>query len=568
VIEMASEPLVNAATEPVVEVAPPLAAGASLDRQPEPVAEDTPVEDTPVEIVAVAATAVATDAEAETPAEAADVEADVDALAVADAVAEQAEPAVTLDHAEPPALVAVAAVESEAAVAPAAVAAAAVHVSEPVAVMAGGGGSPRHTIVPNTAMSSMDTAPHSDSVGGGALPPVSPAPGMAPTPTEEAPGPVTRTVRIEVPTRAVKASTAERLLRLAGQQGASELFLLSQTRPSVRVDGDIRVLSEESPMRAADLEALVAEVTPEPWADAVRRGDPAEWLIEIAEVGRVRCASFRDHRGPGAIFRFTSSQAASADQLALDDAARLLATEPDGLVLVAGAAGSDKAAIVGAFVDTINRQRGDYVITLEPQVRVAHDNRHALISQREVGTDAARALAAARGALRENPDVLVIEDLHSGDLAGLALAAANDSRLVIVSIEAGSTAEAVQKVLELVAEGDRAQARGQMARAFRGAISQLLVRKVSGGRVAAREMLSGSHATARVLADAPLDGLAAALDASREAANVPLVASLVGYVKAGVVDVREAYRKAPDQPKVLAALKAAGVDTAPIEGLA
>jgi len=126
----------------------------------------------------------------------------------------------------------------------------------------------------------------------------------------------------------------------------------------------------------------------------------------------------------------------------------------------------------------------------------------------------------------------------------------------------------VQKVLQLVPEEGRAQARGHLARAFRGAISQLLVRKLSGGRVAAREMLSGGQVTARLLAEAPLDGLAAALDSSREASSVPLVDALAGYVKAGVVDVREAYRKAPDQPRVLAALKAAGVDTAPIEGLA
>ena len=144
---------------------------------------------------------------------------------------------------------------------------------------------------------------------------------------------------------------------------------MSQARPYVRVDGEIRVLDDETPLQAADVESLLADLTPEPWRDAVRRGDPAEWLMEFAEVGRVRCATFRDHRGPGAIFHFTATHAATADQLGLDAAARLLATEPDGLVVVAGPAGSDKSAIVAAFVDIINRHRGDYVITLEPQVR-------------------------------------------------------------------------------------------------------------------------------------------------------------------------------------------------------
>ena len=229
-----------------------------------------------------------------------------------------------------------------------------------------------------TPMDPMDFTPH---------PPATPAPtASAPsTPTthrrwrgggSEPPAtPVTRTVRIEVPSRSgsVRATTTDRLLRAASGQAASELFLMSQVRPYIRVDGEIRVLDDETPLQAADIESLLADLTPEPWRDAVRRGDPAEWLMEFAEVGRVRCATFRDHRGPGAIFHFTATHAATADQLGLDTAARLLATEPDGLVVVAGPAGSDKSAIVAAFVDIINRHRGDYVITLEPQVRVIHE---------------------------------------------------------------------------------------------------------------------------------------------------------------------------------------------------
>jgi twitching motility protein PilT len=290
--------------------------------------------------------------------------------------------------------------------------------------------------------------------------------------------------------------------------------------------------------------------------------------MEFADVGRVRCSTFRDHRGPGAIFHFTATQAATADHLGLDASARLLATEPDGLVVVSGPAGSGKSAIVAAFVDIINRHRGDYVITLEPQVRVIHEQHQALISQREAGTDADRGLAMARAALRENPDVLVLEDVSSGEIVSLALDAASNGRLAIVSLDAGSTADAVQRLIELVPAERRSDARRAMGRSFRGAVAQLLLRKASGGRIAARELLIGTSAVSRVVAEGSLADLSATLDAGRTAGMAPMVDALVGYVQAGVVDVREAFRRAPDQARLMASLKAAGVDTAAIDRLA
>jgi len=377
-----------------------------------------------------------------------------------------------------------------------------------------------------------------------------------------------RTVRIEVPDRAAPPSRAtgiDRLLRAADAVGASELFLVSQSRPYVRVGGNVRPLQDEAPLAATDIEALIADVTPEPWRDAVRRGDPAEWLIELAEVGRVRCSSFRDHRGPGANFHFAFLRAATADDLQLSADARLLATEPDGLVLVAGGAGSDASAIVAAFVDILNHQRADYVITLEPQIRVQHANREALVSQREVGQDGARAVAAARAALREDPDVLVIEGIATGELAQLAIAAAAQDRLVIASIDAPSAVSAIQRLVGLVPEEQRQSARATLAGCFRGAVAQLVMRKVTGGRIAARELLSSTRTVSQLIADGELTRLAEPLEAPGAAGMAPLTDGIVEYVRAGLVDVREAARKAPDLGALVARLRNAGVDVSAIE---
>ena len=380
--------------------------------------------------------------------------------------------------------------------------------------------------------------------------------------------PVTRTVRIEVPARAASSRAAgiDRLLRSADGVGASELFLVSQARPYVRVGGNVRPLQDEPLLLGSDIEALIADVTPEPWRDAVRRGDPAEWLIELAEVGRVRCATFRDHRGPGANFHFSFLRAATADDLQLSAETRLLASEPDGLVLVSGAAGSDMSAIVAAFVDLLNQQRADYIITLEPQVRVLHVNREALVSQREVGTDPARFAASARAALREQPDVLVIESLTSGDIAQLAIDAAAQHRLVIASIEAPSATTAVQRLIELVPIERRQHARDQLSRCFRGAVAQLLLRKATGGKIAARELLTRTRAVAKLLVDGDLPRLADQLETGAAAGLAPLADTMVAYVRSGLVDVREAVRKAPDADRLVDRLRAAGADLSALDG--
>ncbi|MCC7125915.1 MAG: Flp pilus assembly complex ATPase component TadA [Acidobacteria bacterium] len=523
--ESESAPVADVIADEHVEAAP------HEDLEAAPSADATVTEAVAVEAVAVDAEAVATAADAEaTDAETIDTEATEAAHAAADVPIHE--------------LVAVASAE---------------HVIGQTTAM--------HTSLaePETSMSPMDAAPESGHMPGGpSLPPVDAQPesaGAAPAIDET---PMTRTVRIEVPARA-RVSSLDRLVQAAAAQGASALFLFSHVAPTVRVAGEMRVLGDEPALMPADIDALLAEVTPEPSRDAVHRGDPAEWLLEVADAGRVRCATFRDHRGPGAILHFTTAPAASVEQLSLDQDAILLATEPDGLVVVTGRAGSDKAAIVSAFVDTINRHRGDYVITIEPQVRTQHENRLALISQREVGTDPVRAVTALRAALRETPDVLVLADVTSAEAATLAIEAANDSRLVIVSLDANSTADAVQRLLALVPDARRDAARQQLAASFRGALGQLLLRKAAGGRVAARELLPGSRAVVATLSQTPTPQLAAALDAARDVRCPSLVSALVQLVKSGAVDVREAVRKAPDPAATIAALKDAGVDTAVVD---
>ena len=380
---------------------------------------------------------------------------------------------------------------------------------------------------------------------------------------------MTRTVRIEVPPRAaaMRGSGVERLLRLAAARAASALFVTSDCRPSIRVEGDIRPLDGEPPLSRADVESAVMEIVPEAEQEAVGRGESTEWLTEFADLGRVRCITFTDHRGPGVVFHMIATRAATAEQLGLSREVQALATEPQGLVLVAALPGNGKSTLVSALVDLVNRQRAEYVVTLERQIRLVHDNRTAIVSQREIRGGVDEALSAARAALREDPDVLVVDDLASAHMVPLLLQAASEG-LVFVSITAPSTIEAVERFVELAPADARAGVRAAMAETFRGAVAQVLLKKSGGGRVAAREVLLATAAVVRVISDGSSGQLQAALEGGRKHGMVPLADALVGLVHSGVVDVREAFRKSPDRDRLLAGLKREGIDTSVVERLA
>ncbi len=383
--------------------------------------------------------------------------------------------------------------------------------------------------------------------------------------------PMTRTVRIEVPPRAASSRAAtdiERLMRVAAARGASALFLTSESRPWMRVDGDLRQLESEPALSKADVERAVMEIAPESGHESIGRGEATEWLAEFEGVGRIRCTTFADHRGPGMLLRMIATRAATAEQLGLSREVQALATEPQGLVLVAGPRTNGKSTLLSALVDLVNRQRAEFVITLERQIRLVHEHKSALVSQREIRGGADETVAAARAALRENPDVLVVDDLVSPHMVPLLLTAASEGLLVFVSINAPSTADAVQRFIELAPPEMRKAVQSATAESFRGAIAQVLLKKVGGGLIAAREVLLATAPVTRVISEGQLAQLPIALESGRKHGMVSFTEALVEFVRSGTVDVREAFRKTPDRDRLLEHLKRDGVDTSVVERLA
>ena len=357
----------------------------------------------------------------------------------------------------------------------------------------------------------------------------------------------------------------ERLLRIAAARGASTLYLTSEARPFIRVDGEISALDAEGVFSESDVETLILDIIPERNREALRSQPGTEWICDVPDVGRIRCVTFRDHRGAGGIFRMIPARAISAEQLGLSKEIQGLCAEAEGLVLVTGPRSSGKSTLISAFVDLVNRTRSVHVVTLENQIKFVHENRSSLVSQREVRGDRDELVAAARAALRENPDVLVIEDFGSPEILALALEAAQSGHLVIGALTARTATDAVDRIIDQTPPERRPKIQLALAENLRGIVAQVLLRKAGGGRVAAREVLLNTSAVANFIAEGKTSQLPMALDSGRKHGMVALNDALAAFVQGGIVESREAYRQAADQQGLLALLKRQGIDTSFME---
>ncbi len=407
-----------------------------------------------------------------------------------------------------------------------------------------------------------------------APPPIVPPPAAAPSPVAALPPPpavvlpMSRSpIRADAPPPPIPVGVSglDRLLRMAAARGASTLYLSCDARPSVRVDGEIQMLEGEPSHGPNDVESLLLTLMPDRNHEALRSGVATEWISDVDGVGRVRCLSFRDHRGPGGVFRMMPIRAVSAEQLGLSSEVQSLALEAGGLVLVAGSRLSGKRTMISALVDLINHSRRDHVITIESEINVVHERGTSFISQREVRGSYDDVDRVARAALREDPDVLVVESMRTAPLINVALEAAASGQLVIGGFPAHNTTAAVDRIINLYPPENRRQVQLAMAENLRGIVAQVLLRKTGGGRLPAREVLLNTPAVAGIIAEGRTSQLPAAIEGGRRQGMVPLNDSLAAFVQSGAVDVREAYRRAADRAGFVALLKRLGLDTVAIE---
>ncbi|MFN0058779.1 MAG: type IV pilus twitching motility protein PilT [Planctomycetota bacterium] len=287
--------------------------------------------------------------------------------------------------------------------------------------------------------------------------------------------------------------------RLMNTQGASDLHLMSGSPPCLRVRGDVEPVKYHE-LADDELLAMLAEITPEPKLKEFEENGDVDFAYELAGVSRYRGNLFRQTHGVGAVFRQIPARIMTIDQLGLPPIARRFAAMEKGLVLVTGPTGSGKSTTLAAIIDYANRTRRDHIITIEDPIEFKHMRNNCLVSHREVGPHTRSFATALRGALREDPDIIMIGEMRDLETISLALEAAATGHLVFGTLHTPSATKTIDRIIDVFPTDAQEQVRTTLADSLRGVFAQSLFKRADQrGRVAALEIMVSTPAVANLV---------------------------------------------------------------------
>jgi twitching motility protein PilT len=357
------------------------------------------------------------------------------------------------------------------------------------------------------------------------------------------------------------------VLRRAVEQGASDVHLKVGQIPVMRRDGSLMAFDDHPPLGDQQLEAvlqILTELTP-----AKREGFYETGELDIAYTGedlpRFRVNAFRQRGSISFAFRVIPKQVPSFEDLRLPAGVRQMAEEHRGLVLVTGATGSGKTTTLAAIIDHINRTRRQHIVTVEDPIEILHEDQNCIVNQREVGLDTADFLQALRRALRQDPDVILIGELRDAETAETALKAAESGHLVFSTMHTIDAAETLGRMIEFFPGIKQAQIRSILAGVLRGVVSQRLLPRVSGGRVAAVEVMVNNARIADLIRESKTEEIPEAIAEGSFFKMQTFEQALIDLVLSEDIDAETAANAATNQHDFQVALdqalkrKAAGV---------
>ncbi len=348
--------------------------------------------------------------------------------------------------------------------------------------------------------------------------------------------------------------------KLMHDQGASDLHLSANQPPSLRIDGDIervkyKVLDDNT------LKGMLYEIAPENKIKKFEESGDVDFGYEIPGLARYRANFFQQKNGVGAVFREIPSTIQTAEQLGLPNVVSKLASLPRGLVLVTGPTGSGKSTTLAAMLDVANRSRRDHIITIEDPIEFVHEPRGCLVNQREVGLHTKSFSAALRGALREDPDIILVGELRDLETISLAIEAASTGHLVFATLHTSSAPKTVDRLIEVFPASEQAQVRSTLADGMRAVISQTLFKRADQkGRCAALEIMIATPAIRNLIREAKSHQIPSAIQVGQKYGMQLLDDSIMDLYNRGWIRAEEAYAKAYDKAKFRALLAGAPMD--------
>ena len=335
--------------------------------------------------------------------------------------------------------------------------------------------------------------------------------------------------------------------KLMNDQGASDLHLVSGQQPVLRIRGELERVKFKT-LQNDELKAMLYEIAPEQKVKQYEEAGDVDFGYEIPGLARYRANFFTQKYGVAAVFREIPSKIMTAEQLGLPPVIPKLAGLPRGLVVVTGPTGSGKSTTLAAIIDVANRTRKDHILTIEDPIEFVHESASCIVNHREVGTHTETFGAALRGALREDPDIILVGEMRDLETISLAVEAASTGHLVFGTLHTTSAAKTVDRIIEVFPDSGQAQIRSTLADGIRAIIAQTLFKRIDiKGRCAALEILIATPAVRNLIRENKTYQIPSMIQTGKKYGMLLLDDAIMDLVEKGYINPDDAYAKANEK---------------------
>lgn len=332
------------------------------------------------------------------------------------------------------------------------------------------------------------------------------------------------------------------LLAFSVKHDASDLHLSAGVPPMIRVDGEVRKLNVP-PLEHKEVHNLIYDIMDDKQRKDYEEKLECDFSFEVPNMARFRVNAFVQNRGAGAVFRTIPSEVLTLEQINAPHIFKKISENPRGLVLVTGPTGSGKSTTLAAMVDYINESKREHILTIEDPIEFVHQNKQCLINQREVHRDTHGFENALKSALREDPDVILVGEMRDLETIRLALTAAETGHLVFGTLHTTSASKTIDRIVDVFPAAEKDMVRTMLSESLQAVISQTLVKKIGGGRVAAHEIMVGTPAIRNLIREAKVAQMYSAIQTGMAFGMQTLDQSLSNLMNSGDISREDAMLK-------------------------